>query len=201
MSKLPEYRVWKAMKTRCTNPNAINFKDYGGRGVTISPLWMDNFPAFLMAVGMRPSEKHRLERQDNNRGYEPGNVIWATQEAQNFNKRRHRLVKLGKMDLPLALAAKVVGLTKGALKQRLKRGMSEEEALNPQNLHHRLVTLNGQQMPVAEAERQLGLKRGVLKSRLLNGMSEAEALTPHRIRPTRRQGADGRFLEKRTQPS
>lgn len=196
LSLLPEYRVWKAMKTRCLNPNATNYKDYGARGVTIFPPWRDSFPTFFQAVGARPSKEHTLERQDNNKGYEPGNVVWATQEAQNFNKRRHRLVQMDGMQLPLAMAAKVLGLTSGALKQRIKRGMDEDKALTPGNLHHRLVTLNGEQIPTAEAERRLGLKKGVLKSRLLQGMSEAEALTPQRIKPVRHQGADGRFLEK-----
>lgn len=40
-------------------------------------------------MGKKPTPKHTLERKDNNKGYEPGNVIWALAEVQVRNTRRN----------------------------------------------------------------------------------------------------------------
>jgi hypothetical protein len=36
MSKSPEFRIWAGIFTRLNNPNAPQYKNYGGRGITIS---------------------------------------------------------------------------------------------------------------------------------------------------------------------
>jgi hypothetical protein len=48
---------------------------------------MNGFLDFLAHVGKKPSLKHSLDRIDNNRGYEPGNVRWATAKEQMQNRR------------------------------------------------------------------------------------------------------------------
>jgi hypothetical protein len=89
LSKSPEYRCWQQIKARCLNPNHRMYPHYGGRGITISPEWENDFQAFLSYVGPRPSSKHSLDRIDNNRGYEPGNVRWADWFVQVRNRRTH----------------------------------------------------------------------------------------------------------------
>jgi hypothetical protein len=36
---MPEYKVWRAIKNRCFNKNATDYKYYGGRGITVCGLW------------------------------------------------------------------------------------------------------------------------------------------------------------------
>ncbi len=89
----PTYRTWYNMKTRCDNPKASKFAQYGGRGVKICERWHD-FSNFLADVGERPSLKHTLDRYpDKNGNYEPGNVRWALQSEQCRNRRSSRSVK------------------------------------------------------------------------------------------------------------
>jgi len=79
------YKAWQHMKDRCLNPNDGNYHYYGGRGITITPRWMD-FVNFLADMGEVP-EGLTLERINNDGNYEPGNCKWVTWAEQSTNKR------------------------------------------------------------------------------------------------------------------
>lgn len=91
--KTPEYIVWLHIIARCENPNNPAWHNYGGRGISMYPPWRTSFPAFLAAVGNRPSPAHSIDRfPDNNGNYEPGNVRWATRKEQGNNRRGNRTI-------------------------------------------------------------------------------------------------------------
>jgi len=79
------------MKARCENPNRPDYKFYGGRGITVCDQWRKSFVAFLADVGEKPGPRYSLDRIDNLRGYEPGNVRWATHTEQMRNCRKTNL--------------------------------------------------------------------------------------------------------------
>jgi DNA-binding CsgD family transcriptional regulator len=83
----PEYITWASMKVRCYKPSNKNYVNYGGRGITVCPEWLDDFEAFLAYMGPRPSPKHSIDRIDNDGNYEPGNVRWADRYVQSRNRR------------------------------------------------------------------------------------------------------------------
>lgn len=82
-----EYHSWYAAKRRCYDPKDNSFADYGARGITMCDEWINSFSAFMEHIGPKPSAEHTLERADNSRGYEPGNVRWATRLEQRHNRR------------------------------------------------------------------------------------------------------------------
>jgi len=84
-----EYQIWNSMWRRCTTPNHISYKRYGGAGVTVCARWK-KFRAFYEDMGPRPSPQHTIDRKDGAKGYEPGNCRWATRAEQS--KNRHNAV-------------------------------------------------------------------------------------------------------------
>lgn len=126
---LPEYTVWLTMKRRCGCPTATGFAFYGDRGIRVCKKWEKDFAAFLAHVGSRPSRLHTLDRINNDRGYEPGNVRWATRKEQSRNARMNRLLEFAGKRMPVVAWTEHLGLSEDCLRGRLKMGWSTEAAL------------------------------------------------------------------------
>lgn len=87
MSKTKEYRTWSSMIQRCQNPKHVQYKDYGGRGITVCPRWQ-TFERFYEDVGDIPTG-FQLDRIENDKGYMKSNVTFSTRTQ---NVRNSRLV-------------------------------------------------------------------------------------------------------------
>lgn len=87
MTRTPEYRVYLNAMQRCTNPNHKSFSDYGGRGIEFR---FTTFEDFFEEAGKRPGSGFYIDRKDNNRHYEPGNLRWVTVAESNRNRRNVR---------------------------------------------------------------------------------------------------------------
>jgi hypothetical protein len=87
--KTSEYGTWKAMRERCRSRRCKDYKDYGGRGITVCARWRDSFQNFLADMGRRPKGKS-LDRIDNDGNYKPSNCQWTTHRAQMKNRRPQR---------------------------------------------------------------------------------------------------------------
>ncbi|TNC14914.1 hypothetical protein FF100_04885 [Methylobacterium terricola] len=125
-----EYAIWAGMLSRCRNPQGKQFADYGGRGITVCERWSD-FSNFLADMGRRPSQNHTIERQNNDKGYEPDNCAWVTKAAQARNKRSNVIVEYRGETMALAAAAEQAGIKANTVTVRLRRGWTLERALTP----------------------------------------------------------------------
>jgi hypothetical protein len=86
MSRSPEYKAWLSMLGRCLNPTYDSYLDYGGRGITVDPSWLD-FNIFISDMGRRPSKLHSINRKDNDGPYYKGNCMWSLSVDQMRNRR------------------------------------------------------------------------------------------------------------------
>lgn len=128
MCNTTEYHIWEAIKHRCLNKNDLNYRHYGGRGITICEQWMD-FIGFYEDMGNRPTKSHSIDRINNDGNYEKNNCRWATRKEQMSNTSCNAFVEWeGKKVRRLELV-KRYNLTTEALRKRLSRGWSLEEAL------------------------------------------------------------------------
>ena len=86
----PEYKAWDSMMSRCYRVSSAGYEDYGGRGILVCEKW-HTFENFLEDMGNRPSDKHSLDRENNEGSYCPENCRWATRQEQAENKRSNIL--------------------------------------------------------------------------------------------------------------
>ena len=125
------YRTWRNAKNRVSNPRTPKYAIYGGVGITMCEEWFNSFDAFLRDVGYPPSPVHSIDRIDNRRGYEPGNVRWATAEQQMENRTVSLLITIGGVTKTLGAWARTTGINYGTARRRLGHGLPAEMALNP----------------------------------------------------------------------
>lgn len=82
--------VIQSIRERCANPKNKAWKSYGGRGIRVWPAWLENRAAFLeylVSLERYDDPALQLDRADNNRGYEPGNLRFVTRKENMGNRR------------------------------------------------------------------------------------------------------------------
>jgi hypothetical protein len=124
-----EYRIWKNMLSRCTNPKLERFRHYGGRGITVCARWQ-SFSNFFADMGPRPTQRHSIDRYPNKDGnYEPGNVRWATPSEQGRNQRSNKVLEYRGIVLCETDWCHRLGVTPGTISKRLRNGWPLSRAL------------------------------------------------------------------------
>lgn len=86
------YNCWRAMKQRCLDRNSESWERYGGRGISICPLWISSFPPFrTWALERGYTDDLTLDRIDNDGDYSPANCRWADRTTQARNSSATKL--------------------------------------------------------------------------------------------------------------
>ena len=128
MSRTTEYNSWAEMVRRCSDINCINFKYYGGRGITVCDRWMTSFENFIADMGLKPSQSHSIDRIDNDFGYSPDNCRWATRAEQAANRRSTKQYYFGNEKLTILEISSKIGVKPFTIRSRLLKGWSEFES-------------------------------------------------------------------------
>ena len=125
------YTIWRAIKQRCYDASRPEYPNYGGRGIVMDPQWKESFEAFYADVGDPPTERHTLDRRDNDGPYTKINCHWRTMKEQQ-NNRRNNLPHLTYNGRTMSITewAKELGVNVGTLRTRYHAGWTTEEILN-----------------------------------------------------------------------
>jgi len=119
------------MKRRCS-PNAPkkNLKLYFERGIRVCDEWCNDFTKFKdWALSNGYQDHLSIDRIDRNKNYTPENCRWATNEEQQNNKITNVFITFKEKTQTIAQWAREYNITDGALRGRIRRGMSFENAL------------------------------------------------------------------------
>lgn len=134
MKGTTEYSIWCNMKNRCYNKHDTSYKNYGGRGVQMCEQWRYSFAAFFEDMGNRPSQKHSINRKDNNGNYTPDNCEWALPEVQANNTRHNLRISFNGTTKTLTQWAREMGLRREMIKGRIERGWPIDKLFNPPSI-------------------------------------------------------------------
>lgn len=130
LSNTSEYKIWRGMLRRCYNKNRKDYPLYGGRGIKVSDEWVGDFLLFLNDMGFRPSNKHSLDRIDNNKNYCKENCRWSTQSEQMTLCYSSVLIEINGVTKSLPVWLDQFKLKRSTYKTRIsKQGMTPAQAL------------------------------------------------------------------------
>lgn len=126
----PEYRAWQSLKDRCYNEKYNQYKNYGGRGITVCDRWKNSFIDFFHDMGSRPSRAHSMDRIDVNGNYEKDNCKWSTIDEQKRNRTNSHIYTYKGVTKSLTEHGRDHGLTSGCVWVRvIKMGWDLASAL------------------------------------------------------------------------
>lgn len=120
------YQIWAGMLSRCKNKS---LEYYGGRGISVSARWL-KFENFLADMG-EPIAGLTLDRIDNDGGYDPSNVRWASREEQSRNRRNNVWVDTSRGRMLQIDIARIAGVSQSVMDRRMKRGWTGERLFSP----------------------------------------------------------------------
>lgn len=125
MTGTPTYLSWRQLMRRCYGTNSIRFKNYGGRGIKVCDSWHD-FKNFYNDMGEKPTQKHTIDRIDNNGNYEPSNCRWATEKQQQNNRSNNRKITHKGETHTVAEWADITGLDYKLIHNRIAKGLCKD---------------------------------------------------------------------------
>lgn len=133
-AKTRMYIIYCHMKCRCYCKTADSYKWYGGRGIKICDRWLngegdkDGYQCFDEDMGASPTEKHTVDRIDNDGDYTPDNCRWATQAQQNRNYSRNVHFTIFGRRMVFEDACELYGIKRQTVESRIKTGWSIDDA-------------------------------------------------------------------------
>ena len=129
LSKIPEYKIWGAIKRRCYNKNDNSYYNYGSRNIFVCKEWINSFDKFYIDMGPRPSKYHSIERLNNDEGYYKENCVWVDRKTQNNNKRNNIYITYLGQTKTLSQWSEIIGIPYQTLFSRVRRKWDHEKTI------------------------------------------------------------------------
>lgn len=165
------YEAWQGTKKRCLNINNKCYKNYGGRGITVCPRWLDKekgFENFLEDMGY-PPENTSLDRIDNSGDYCKENCRWATRIEQSHNKRNNNNLELNGETHCITEWGRILGLNHKTIEGRIKKGWPIEKVLSKEDYREVFITYNGKKLSIDDVVKITEINYNTVAYRIRKG--------------------------------
>lgn len=129
LRKTSEYDAWAGMKKRCLCKTSKAYELYGARGIKVCEEWVRSFSAFIRDMGLKPTQKHSLDRIDNDGDYCPENCRWALPDEQSRNRSSSVFLTVGDKRLHIYEWSKLSGVSPYTIRTRIRNGWAPERAI------------------------------------------------------------------------
>ena len=128
-SNEPWYNSYRSMMDRCYRKKAVNYENYGGRGIKVCDEWQtpSGFAAWVESNAY--TDGMTIDRIDPNADYGPKNCRWATRKGQANNRRNTIFVEYKGERHTISEWADIIGINCNTLKTRYYRGWNAEDIL------------------------------------------------------------------------
>lgn len=85
-----------SIKRRCESTSCISYKNYGGRGIKFNFSSLKEFSEYVISLDgfSFPLGSSQLDRIDNNKSYEKGNLRWVSPSENALNRRNSCMILL-----------------------------------------------------------------------------------------------------------
>ena len=173
--------IFYGMKKRCYNPNATRFCDYGGRGITVCPEWMedsDNFYIWALTHGYK--EGLSIERKDVNGNYSPENCEWIPMSLQAKNQRSNNKITIDGVTKNLSDWSEEYGISRTTLSSRyFKLGLRGKDLLQPVKKPKKAALTfeyEGEILTLKQIAEKVGLQKKSIYKHIRLGKSLEEAI-------------------------
>lgn len=206
---------WIGMLKRCKSTRPEVARNYAQRGIGVCDEWhhFDTFARYVVEVIGVPSfegaQRITIDRINNSKGYEPGNIRWATYSENLRNRRCNRIVEYNGEQVTIAELAERYGKKYGLLMDRIARyGWSVDKAVNTPTQHDRrrtvpyrskaetILELDDRVMPFSMWCKEYQIEPETLRGRLARGWNMADALTKPSDKGSASRNRAERFVYK-----
>lgn len=163
------YNTYNSMIRRCTDIKEKSYPRYGGRGITVCKRWLDSFNNFYEDMGEPPTEKHSIDRINNNGNYEKENCKWSTHIEQCNNRRTNHVIEFNGNKINIKKLSEITKIPYSRLLSRIKSGLNIELSVNKpyrKTSSPHKITFNGEVKSLKEWSNTLNIKHSVLYERI-----------------------------------
>lgn len=174
-----EYMAWLNMIKRCYSKSNVAYHNYGGRGIVICERWLHSFENFISDMGLKPSKKHSIDRQDNDGNYEPDNCRWVLKKVQARNQRSNVFLTHNNETLCLSAWSEKIGIKNSNLWARLNRGWSIADIIKEADKNcnsKRVVNVKTGEVfnSITAAAKSIGVNRNVIGRKLSGSRNDTD---------------------------
>lgn len=128
----PLYKRWLIMKRACYNESSQAYPNFGRKGIKVADVWRHDFLEFERYAYNHGYSKETpiIDRIDQTKDFEPGNVIFVTHGQRQKSKAVAQKITYKGESKSVSDWAKDIGVSRQALYSRINRSSDPVKAID-----------------------------------------------------------------------